>query len=194
MPLKEFFRRRREEKARARDVPKLPDPKQPESIEDRVQAIYDRFVTRTQADVTGLWEMLGSRRKLLWVNFLAGMSRGVGFFLGVTLIGGLVIGGTAFVLDKAAETMGWKDITFARMVEGVYGKFKEVQRVITDMEDVEDDGVADGGTDVGAAAFGYASPAYFDRSADTAYMSTVPPGGPPPEAALPSLAGDDEDG
>ena len=189
MPLKDFFRRRREEKARARAVPKLPEKPKPETVEDRVSAIYDRFVTRTQADVVGLWEMLGSRRKLMWVNFLAGLSRGVGFFLGVTLIGGLVIGGAAFLLDKTAEVAGWKDITFARMVEGVYSKFKEVQAVITDMEEDRDDPTET----VEAAAFGYASPAYFDRTADTAYMTTEPPGGPPPEAAL-EPPPDDEDG
>ncbi len=176
----DMMRRRKEKKARDREVPALPASKPHETVEERVSAIYDRFVTRTQADVTGLWEMLGSRRKLMWINFLAGISRGVGFFLGVTLIGGLIIGGTAFVLDNAAEAMGWKEITFASMVESVYGKFREVQAVITDIKGEPGDRTASARPEAG---FGYAAPAYYDRAAPLGYTTADPPGGPPPEAS-----------
>ena len=124
-------------------APTLPPKQRPETIEGQVADIYERFVSRTNAEVTGLWEMLGSRRRLMWVNFLAGLSRGIGFFLGVTLVGGLVIGGTALVLDTTAEILGWKDVTFASMVQSMYGKFQEVRNVIENMEEPEEEAAVD---------------------------------------------------
>jgi hypothetical protein len=109
-------------------------PEKPESLEDRVSLMYDRFMTRSAGEVNGMFEMMGSRKRLIWINFLAGLGRGVGFFLGVTLIGGLVIGATAFLLDKTAATIGLKDVTFASMVRSVYSKFEEVQHVISNIE------------------------------------------------------------
>ncbi len=112
-------------------------PQKAQTLEDKVSELYDSYVTRSTAEINGMLEMLGSRKRLLWVNFLAGLSRGVGFFLGVTLIGGLLIGATALVLDKTAETLGLKDYTFTNMVKGLYGKFQEVQDVITELKDEE---------------------------------------------------------
>jgi hypothetical protein len=87
---------------------------------------------RTEADrraleLSALLEILGSSRKLLWVNFLAGLSRGVGFFLGVTLVGALLIGVLATLFDHAAQTLGFRDITLKDAVRAAVVKFEEIR-------------------------------------------------------------------
>ena len=110
------------------------------SVEQKVEEIHDRVVTKTQAEVNGLFEILGSYRRLLWINFLSGLSRGVGFFLGMTLIGGAIIGLGAYVLDKAAATMGIETFSTESIVRPIYGKYQEIK-------DILDSEMADKATD-----------------------------------------------
>ncbi len=80
--------------------------------------------------VTALAEVLGSGRRLMWVNFLAGLARGVGFFLGATLVGGLLIGVMAILFDMAASTLGFKDLSLKDAVRAVVVKFEEIRQEV----------------------------------------------------------------
>lgn len=82
---------------------------------------------RRALEVTALLEILGSPRRLLWANFLGGLARGVGFFLGVTLVGALVIGILATLFDHAAQTLGFRDITMKDAVRAAVVKFEEIR-------------------------------------------------------------------
>lgn len=82
---------------------------------------------RRALEVTALLEILGSPRRLLWTNFLGGLARGVGFFLGVTLVGALVIGILATLFDHAAQTLGFRDITMKDAVRAAVVKFEEIR-------------------------------------------------------------------
>lgn len=82
---------------------------------------------RRALELSALLEILGSSRKLLWVNFLAGLARGVGFFLGVTLVGALLIGILATLFDHAARTLGFRDITLKDAVRAAVVKFEEIR-------------------------------------------------------------------
>ena len=85
-------------------------------------------------ELSSLLEILGSSRKLLWVNFVAGLARGVGFFLGVTLVGALLIGILATLFDHAARTLGFKDITLKDAVRAAVVKFEEIRNEVADVQ------------------------------------------------------------
>ncbi|MBM3984964.1 MAG: hypothetical protein FJ296_04620 [Planctomycetes bacterium] len=95
----------------------------PESADVTARAEADRRAL----ELSALLEILGSSRKLMWVNFLAGLARGVGFFLGVTLVGALLIGILATLFDHAARTLGFRDITLKDAVRAAVVKFEEIR-------------------------------------------------------------------
>jgi hypothetical protein len=71
---------------------------------------------------------------MLWINFLAGLARGVGFFLGVSLVGALLLGLLAVVFDQAARTLGFHDLTLRDAIRATVVKFEEIR---SDVEDVQ---------------------------------------------------------
>ena len=88
---------------------------------------------RQAANITALTELLSNRRKLFWTNFVAGLARGVGFFLGVTLVGALVIGLFATLFDRTAQRLGFKDVTMKDMIRAAVVKFEEIRREVEDV-------------------------------------------------------------
>ncbi len=104
------------------------------STEEQIEEIHRRVVVRTTADVQGLTDLLSSRRKLMWSNFLAGLARGVGFFLGVSIVGGVVLGVAALTFDHAFAALGLKDVTLKRAVTSAYEKYVEIQDLIGDAQ------------------------------------------------------------
>ena len=106
------------------------------SVRERIEAIENRVITQRNAEIHGLFEILGSKRRLLLVNFMAGLSRGAGFFLGATLIGALLLGGVAMFIDTAAQAVGLKDVSFQSLIYDLAEKATEAQQV---WEDVKED-------------------------------------------------------
>ena len=98
-----------------------------------IRNLHDRVVTKSQAEMNGLFEILGSKRRLFAVNFFAGLSRGAGFFLGATLIGGLLIGGLAMFIDTTAKAMGFEDVTFRSLIAVFAEKAVEAEKVWDDI-------------------------------------------------------------
>ena len=152
------------------------EPAEPETLETRVKAIHAQLTGKISAEANGLLEILGSRRKLMWVNFLAGLARGVGFFLGVTLIGALVLAGLAFFFNTAAERLGYKDITLESAVKKAVAQFTEIQKIVgeakSDLEEAQDDA---GGPPAGTGPTG--------ATGETVDGDAVepPPAEPPPD-------------
>jgi hypothetical protein len=131
--------------------PPAETPAEPETLEDRVKAIHAQLTGKISAEANGLLEILGSRRRLMWVNFLAGLARGVGFFLGVTLIGALVLALIGFFFNTAAERLGYKDITLESAVRKAVAQFTEIQKIVgeakSELEEAQDGtGTPPGGT------------------------------------------------
>jgi hypothetical protein len=132
-------------------------PPEPETLEDRVKAIHSQLTNKISTEANGLLEILGSRRRLMSVNFLAGLARGVGFFLGVTLIGALVLAMIAFFFNTAAERLGYKDITLEGAVRSAVAKFSQIQDIVgeakAELEDAQDahSGANPPGASTGAA-------------------------------------------
>ena len=104
-------------------------------LADRVGKLHDRIATQTKSEVNGLFELLGSKRRLLLVNFMAGLARGAGFFLGVTLIGGLIIGALAFFVDTTTRFIGMNDVTFRSITRTLAEQAMEAKQVWQDVED-----------------------------------------------------------
>ncbi|GJM20642.1 MAG: hypothetical protein DHS20C15_05570 [Planctomycetota bacterium] len=108
-----------------------------------------KHTAQRHAEIHGLFEILGSKRRLFWVNFLAGLSRGIGFFLGVTLVGGMLIGAMALAFDFVASTLGLKELRFSSMVAGLAEKYFEAEKVWTS---VDSDAGSSAGTDADLGA------------------------------------------
>jgi hypothetical protein len=104
------------------------------SLEEQVEAIHDRLVTRRGSELIGLLEIIASRRKLMWLNFNAGLARGVGFFLGVTMIGALVLGGVALAFNFAAHSLGYTEITLEDAVTSTVRKFSQIRNLVVEAE------------------------------------------------------------
>jgi hypothetical protein len=58
----------------------------------------------------------------------------VGFFLGVSILGAVVLGLFALFFDKATATLGFKDLTMKQAVRAAYIKFDEIQH---DLDEVK---------------------------------------------------------
>lgn len=110
----------------ARKPKPTPQPPSPERVQLEI--------ARQAADLTALTELFASRRKLMWVNFVAGLARGVGFFLGVTLVGVMILGLLEVMFDKSAERLGFKDVTLKDLMRTAVVKFEEMRR---DAEDTQ---------------------------------------------------------
>jgi hypothetical protein len=122
-------------------------------LADRVGKLHDRIATQTKSEVNGLFELLGSKRRLLFVNFMAGLARGAGFFLGVTLIGGLIIGALAFFVDTTTRFIGMNDVTFRSITRTLAEQAMQAKQVWKDVEDqqVGTDPALEPGADADAA-------------------------------------------
>jgi len=151
-------------------------PAEPETLEDRVKAIHAQITGKISAEANGLLEILGSRRKLMWVNFLAGLARGVGFFLGVTLIGALVLATLAFFFNTAAQRLGYKDITLESAVRQAVAQFTEIQKIVGEAKNELEEAQDAAGTPPGGTGPAGATGATGDDDA-----SEPPPGEPPPD-------------
>ena len=86
------------------------------------------------SELAALSELLSSRWKLLWVNFLAGLARGVGFFLGASLVGALLLGLLATVFDTTAHRLGFPDMTLKDLVRATVVKFEELRQDVKESE------------------------------------------------------------
>ena len=108
----------------------VPPPAEPLSTEDKLEEIHRRLVRDRHAELYGMLEILGNRRRMMWLNFNAGLARGVGFFLGVTLIGALLLGGLALAFNWTVVRLGFADVTLEKAVRAAVRKFEEVQRIV----------------------------------------------------------------
>ena len=65
-------------------------PKQQDKTEEKHDILGKNLVTQFLY-VLGLEDMRIHRWKLIWLNFMLGLARGLGFFLGAVVIGGLLL-------------------------------------------------------------------------------------------------------
>ncbi|MFH1706682.1 MAG: DUF5665 domain-containing protein [Planctomycetota bacterium] len=78
-------------------VPPVPAPAALPAVAPAPASAPDRIaLTRAEkaslADMAGLAEFLSSKRRMFWTNFLMGMGRGVGFAVGLSIVGALFVG------------------------------------------------------------------------------------------------------
>jgi hypothetical protein len=85
-------------------------------------------------ELAALSELLHSRWKLMWVNFMAGLARGVGFFLGASLVGALLLGLLATAFDTTAHRLGFPDMTLKDLVRATVVKFEELRQDVKESE------------------------------------------------------------
>jgi hypothetical protein len=109
---------------------KIPPPPVPHTLEEQVEEIHERLVRDRHSELYGLLEVLGNRRRMMWLNFTSGMARGAGFFIGVTMVGALLLSGVALAFNAAASHLGFKDLTLEQAVRAAVKKFEEVQHIV----------------------------------------------------------------
>ncbi|MGQ0553669.1 MAG: DUF5665 domain-containing protein [Planctomycetota bacterium] len=113
----------------------MPEPTPKESrAAEQLEDMHRRFTERQLVELATMADMLGSGRRLLWSNFLAGVARGVGFFLGVSLVGGLLVGLLVIFFENTARTLGLQDFTLKKAVFSAYAKYAEIQNLLVEAE------------------------------------------------------------
>jgi len=105
-------------------------PPTPHTLEEQVEEIHERLVRDRHSELYGLLDLVGNRRRMMWLNFTSGVARGAGFFIGVTMVGALLLSGAALALNTAASRLGFKDWSFEQAVRTAVKKFEEVQRIV----------------------------------------------------------------
>lgn len=71
------------------EKPQLPDPQELKRLNELLLRLSARLESSNLAEFADLLTRPG---KLIWTNFLAGLSRGVGMFLGAGVMGALTLG------------------------------------------------------------------------------------------------------
>ncbi|MEW6747840.1 MAG: DUF5665 domain-containing protein [Planctomycetota bacterium] len=74
-------------------------------------------------------ELLYSKRRLLWLNFWLGLLRGLGFFLGMTLVGALLLGLLIYLFDWAGQAFR-QPLVMRNVVRELVDKYYEVVSVV----------------------------------------------------------------
>lgn len=109
-------------------------PAEPPTLEQKIDELHARLVCDKHSELYGVLDILGNKRQLMWLNFLAGLARGVGFFLGVTLVGALLLGGLAFAFNRLVASMGFRDLTFEQAVRQAVIKLEQVEEIVEKTE------------------------------------------------------------
>jgi hypothetical protein len=105
-------------------------PPAPHTLEEQIEEIHERLVRDRHSELYGLLDLLGNRRRMMWLNFTSGMARGAGFFIGVTMVGALLLSGLALAFNAAASHLGYKDLTLEQAVRAAVKKFDEVKTIV----------------------------------------------------------------
>ena len=125
-----------------------------EEIARKVEDIYGLLTLRRGAELTDLVQFLKSKRHLAWINFLLGTARGVGFFLGFSLVGALVVALAGYFVDFTARTFQsrYDTRTIVRTVMNKYVEvMDEVERVRGDQGETASRMPSATGAQIGAA-------------------------------------------
>ena len=80
---------------------------------EKLAAFFER------AEFQDYLELLGNNRRMLWVNFMAGLARGVGMFLGGGIVGTVVLGILIAVVAWGLHHLGglpWIGAEFQKLV------------------------------------------------------------------------------
>ena len=96
-----------------------PTPKQTGPVPDAVDwtALRQTAAFLHKANLADFMTIVNNPWKSAWLNFLAGLARGVGFVIGFTVIGGLMLyalkrafahaAGVPFIGDEIKQTIGY---------------------------------------------------------------------------------------
>ena len=112
-------------------------PPKPHTLEEQIEEIHERLVRDRHSELYGLLDLVGNRRRMMWLNFTSGMARGAGFFIGVTMVGALLLSGAALAFNAAASRLGFKDLTLEQAVRAAVKKFDEVQQIVEKTKEEE---------------------------------------------------------
>jgi hypothetical protein len=96
-----------------------------EKLDRQSEKLKDALLVRRSAELTDFVALLGSKRRLASVNFLIGLARGVGLFLGFSLLGAVLVAIVAFAVDWTASTFE-SSYTTRSMVRSLMAKYSDV--------------------------------------------------------------------
>jgi len=102
----------------------MPEIKERKTTRTRTGRILDKNIDKLavyfeRSEFQDYLELLGNPKRLLWVNFMAGLARGVGMFLGGGLIGTVVLAIVIAVLAWGVHALGglpWIGAEFQKLV------------------------------------------------------------------------------
>jgi hypothetical protein len=100
--------------------------------------------TLEAAGVVEYLEYLGSGKRVLWLNFKAGVAKGLGITLGMSVVVGLVVWGLTMLVDLplvgeyARDAVGW--VKEYQESTNYNEEFQEMNALLRDMERTERSG------------------------------------------------------
>lgn len=109
----------------------------PVEIQKTLNEVKDLLNAQQTAAALDLTHLLSSKRRLVLSNFALGLSRGIGFFIGLSLFGALLLGTVAFAFDWIDDTLGLGIGNYIDNLVGIGEKFGVNQNDRTDEAEEE---------------------------------------------------------
>jgi len=94
----------------------------PEGFHKDIEEIKNLLLVRRTSEALDLVDLLRSKRRLMTTNFLLGLFRGIGFFLGVTIVGALILGMVALTFSWIESLLGLEEGTAKSYLQDVVGQ------------------------------------------------------------------------
>jgi hypothetical protein len=94
----------------------------PEAFQKDIEEIKNLLLVRRTSEALDLVDLLRSKRRLMTTNFILGLFRGIGFFLGVTIVGALILGMVALTFSWIESILGLEEGTAKSYLQEVVGQ------------------------------------------------------------------------
>jgi hypothetical protein len=94
----------------------------PEQFHKDVEEIKNLLLARRTSEALDLIDLLRSKRRLMTTNFVLGLFRGIGLFLGLTIVGALILGILAFTFSWIESLVGVEEGTTRDLLQKLVGQ------------------------------------------------------------------------
>jgi len=98
------------------------------SLTKQVEEVKSLLLIKRTTEALDLLDLLRSKRRLILANFLIGLFRGIGLFLGMTIVGALLLGIVVFVTSRAESILGLEKGSVEKAYRNIIERGEELRQ------------------------------------------------------------------